>query len=89
AQGARDAKAGEPGQGGAAVDPRLAMLVSEAFRHAKAIGGWAGAETVLAAASVPTGAPGVILADSGEAVLSGLTPLLAKHRVWDRFPAAL
>ncbi|MFC7923156.1 catalase [Streptomyces cinereoruber] len=89
AQGARDAKAGEPGQGGAAVDPRLAMLVSEAFRHAKAIGGWAGAETVLAAASVPTGAPGVILADSGETVLSGLTPLLAKHRVWDRFPAAL
>ncbi|MFI9123093.1 catalase [Streptomyces bikiniensis] len=89
AQGARDAKAGEPGQGGAAVDPRLAMLVSEAFRHAKAIGGWAGAETVLAAASVPAGAPGVILADSGEAVLSGLTPLLAKHRVWDRFPAAL
>ncbi|MFC7977971.1 catalase [Streptomyces cinereoruber] len=89
AQGARDAKAGEPGQGGAAVDPRLALLVSEAFRHAKAIGGWAGAESVLAAASVPTGAPGVILADNGEAVLSGLTPLLAKHRVWDRFPAAL
>ncbi|MFC8898293.1 catalase [Streptomyces cinereoruber] len=89
AQGARDAKAGEPGQEGAAVDPRLALLVSEAFRHAKAIGGWAGAESVLAAASVPTGAPGVILADNGEAVLSGLTPLLAKHRVWDRFPAAL
>ncbi|MFJ5938522.1 catalase [Streptomyces sp. NPDC093071] len=89
AQGARDAKAGEPGQGTAPVDPRLALLVSEAFRHAKAIGGWAGAETVLAAAAIPTGAPGVVLADSGEAVLSGLTPLLAKHRVWDRFPAAV
>ncbi|MET9935925.1 catalase, partial [Streptomyces sp. NPDC006324] len=89
AQGARDAKAGEPGQGAAPVDPRLALLLSEAFRHAKAIGGWAGAETVLEAASVPTGAPGVVLADSGEAVLSGLTPLLAKHRVWDRFPTAL
>ncbi|MFF4172214.1 catalase [Streptomyces sp. NPDC001744] len=87
--GARDAKAGEPGQGGASVDPRLALLVSEAFRHAKAIGGWAGAEAVLEAASVPTGAPGVVLADSGEAVLSGLTPLLAKHRVWDRFPTAV
>ncbi|MYV66467.1 catalase HPII, partial [Streptomyces sp. SID2131] len=79
----------EPGQGAAPVDPRLALLLSEAFRHAKAIGGWAGAESVLNASSVPADAPGVVLADSGEAVLSGLTPLLAKHRVWDRFPPAL
>ncbi|MFE5512037.1 catalase [Streptomyces sp. NPDC056529] len=89
AQGARDAKAGEPGQGAGPVDPRLALLVSEAFRHAKAIGGWAGAETVLQAAAIPTGAPGVVLADSGDAVLADLTPLLAKHRVWDRFPPAI
>ncbi|MYS10733.1 catalase, partial [Streptomyces sp. SID6041] len=33
AQGARDAKAGGTAQGTAVVDPRLALLVSEAFRH--------------------------------------------------------
>ncbi len=74
AQGARDAKAGTPGQGTTPVDPRLALLLSEAFRHAKAIGGWAGAETVLNASSVPADAPGVVLADNGQAVLAGLTP---------------
>ncbi|TXS15404.1 catalase, partial [Streptomyces sp. adm13(2018)] len=79
AQGARDAKAGGTAQGTAAVDPRLALLVSEAFRHAKAIGGWAGAENVLNASTVPTDAPGVVLADSGETVLAALAPLLAKH----------
>ncbi|MFF8513085.1 catalase [Streptomyces sp. NPDC015492] len=89
ALGARDAKAGGTAKGTVAVDPRLALLVSEAFRHAKAIGGWAGAEHVLNAATVPADAPGVVLTDSGGTVLAGLTPLLAKHRVWDRFPATI
>ncbi|MFD7433064.1 catalase [Streptomyces sp. NPDC059861] len=89
AHGARDAKAGEPAPPGAALDPRLLLLVSEAFRHAKAVGGWAGAEAVLQAAGIPADAPGVVIADSGAAVLTAVTPLLAHHRVWDRFPAAL
>lgn len=87
AHGARDARAGEPGQDGAVLDPRLLLLVSEAFRHSKALGGWAGAETVLEAAGVATDGPGVVLSDSGPAVLSQLIPLLGQHRVWDRFPA--
>ncbi|MFF0276934.1 hypothetical protein [Streptomyces sp. NPDC004330] len=89
ALGARDAKAGGTAKGTVAVDPRLALLVSEAFRHAKAIGGWADAEHVLNAATGPADAPGVVLADSGGTVLAGLTPFLAKHRVWDRFPATI
>ncbi|MCS0634915.1 catalase [Streptomyces sp. LP05-1] len=87
--GARDAKAGDTGTAEAPTDPRVLLMLAEAYRHAKALGGWAGAETALAAAGVPTGAPGVVTGDSGSAVLADVTALLAKHRVWERFPAAL
>ncbi|MFG3029169.1 catalase [Streptomyces sp. NPDC048253] len=87
--GSRDAKAGAPGPDQATLDARLLLLVAEAFRHAKVIGGWAGAQAVLQAAAVPSDAPGVVLADSGEAVLTAMTALLARHRVWDRFPTAV
>lgn len=79
---ARDAKAktsaSEP-------DPRLRLLLDEAFRHGKAIGGWAGADRVLEAAGVPAAAPGVVLGDSGAAVLDQMQELLTQHRVWERF----
>ncbi|ORT57002.1 catalase [Streptomyces sp. CB03238] len=88
AYGARDARAADAEQPTAATDPRVLLMVSEAFRHAKAIGGWAGAESVLEAAGVPAGATGVVTGDSGERVLAQVTELLGRHRVWDRFPAA-
>ncbi|MEV7181722.1 catalase [Kitasatospora sp. NPDC093679] len=85
ADGGRDAKAGIPSDGG--VDPRVTLLLGEAWRHAKAIGGWDGADRALRAAGIPADAPGVVLGEDGESVLSGITELLAGHRVWDRFPA--
>ncbi|WP_435245625.1 catalase [Streptomyces sp. NRRL F-5630] len=81
----RDAKTGAQG---ADIEPRLSLLLDEAYRHGKAIGGWAGAETALAAAGVPQDAPGVVLGGSGTEVFEQLTALLRTHRVWDRFPAA-
>ncbi|MBD0423293.1 catalase [Streptomyces sp. TRM S81-3] len=82
---ARDAKsAPSPAQPGT-TDPRVSLLVSEAFRHGKAIGVWAGGEAALEAAGVPTDAPGVIVSDSGTAALSRVTELLGAHRVWERF----
>ncbi|MFF8644270.1 catalase [Streptomyces sp. NPDC015345] len=90
AYGARDAKAGEPsGPGAAATDPRVVLMVSEAFRHGKAIGGWGGAETALEAAGITDTAPGVALASDGVSALEQVTRLLGEHRVWDRFPAAV
>ncbi|WP_345602132.1 catalase, partial [Streptomyces chumphonensis] len=47
AHGARDAKAGDGGR--AATDPRVLLLVAEAYRHAKAVGGWADGEEALRA----------------------------------------
>ncbi|MDK1472550.1 catalase [Streptomyces sp. 549] len=86
AAGARSAGAGAPQESRTGVDPRVLLMVSEAFRHAKAIGGWGGADGVVRAAGCSTTAPGVVLADTSSAVLEEITGLLASHRVWNRFP---
>ncbi|MFI9596382.1 hypothetical protein [Nonomuraea sp. NPDC052265] len=57
AYGARDAKAGD---GGTPVDPRVLLLVDEAYRHAEAVGGWGTAAQALQAAGIPAQAPGVV-----------------------------
>ncbi|MFI6507056.1 catalase [Streptosporangium sp. NPDC050855] len=88
AYGARDAKAGNGTPAGAPVDPRVLLMLGEAFRHAKPIGGWGDAGPALTAAGVDPVAPGVVVGGSGEAVLAEVVRLLAEHRIWDRFPAA-
>ena len=80
-----DAKAGGPG---VSVDPRVVLLLSETFRHAKAIGGWGGGAAVVDAASIPQDASGVVLGDGADGVVSRIQELLAAHRSWDRFPAS-
>ncbi|MER7764317.1 catalase [Streptomyces sp. NPDC097619] len=85
AHGARDAKAGYPGS--SIGDPRVLALITEAYRHGKALAGWGGADAVFEAATIPADAPGVILADIEQA-LPLLWENLAAHRVWQRFPAA-
>lgn len=81
----RDAKAGEPG---ASLDPRIVLLLSEMFRHAKAIGGWGPAVTCLDGASIPQDAAGIALGNGPDDVVAQLSELLAAHRAWERFPAA-
>ncbi len=88
AYGARDAKAGQD-PAAADTDPRLLQLLSEAYRHAKPLGGWADSADLLAAAGCPPHAPGVIVGDEPRAVLAEITGLLRYHRVWDRFPARI
>ncbi|MER6840200.1 catalase [Streptomyces platensis] len=88
AYGARDAKAGDPASTGPTrTDPRVLLMLSEAYRHGKALGGWAGAEAVFQAAGVPTAAPGVALGSDGPATLNQVVQLLGRHRVWERFSA--
>lgn len=83
---ARDAKAGAAGV--ATVDPRVFLLVEEAWRHAKAIGAWGAGTEVLRQAGV-AGTPGVVSGDSGAEVLTAVQQLMAAHRVWQRFPASV
>jgi len=80
-----DAKAGHS-TAGEPVDPRVVKLVSEMFRHCKALGVGTGAESVLAAAGIQAAAPGVVVGPPA-ALVAQLAELLAGHRVWDRFAA--
>jgi catalase len=84
ARGARDAKAGQPG--GTGLDPRVELLVTECFRHAKAVGAWGDGVSTLTALGLEDRA-GVAIAPSAEEVLAQVQQLMAGHRVWDRFPA--
>ncbi|MEU4358292.1 catalase [Streptomyces virginiae] len=86
AYGARDAKAADPGP--AVGDPRVLALLTEAYRHGKVLAGWDGAEALFEAAGISVGEPGVIVTDAAQG-LPRLMELLAAHRVWERFPAAM
>ncbi|MFG3579931.1 catalase [Micromonospora chersina] len=83
---ARDAKAGAADS--ATVDPRVLLLVEEAWRHAKAIGAWGAGADVLRQAGV-AGSPGVVTGDSGGEVFGAVQQLMAAHRVWERFPVSV
>lgn len=65
------------------IDDRVTVMVSEAFRHAKAIGGWGNTTALLRKAGVNVGAEGIVQGDP-QKVVSDLVSLLEKHRVWNR-----
>jgi catalase len=93
AHGARDAKAAADQTGGnlagGAVDSRVLLMLTEAYRHGKALGAWGSGTGALEAAGIPVGAPGVVSGEEAGAVLDRISELLAEHRVWERFPTAV
>ncbi|MEV0257341.1 catalase [Streptomyces sp. NPDC050732] len=89
AYGARDAKADDGAARLTGVEPRLLLMLMEAFRHGKAIGAWGRGAAALEAAGLPADAAGVVGGAGPEAVLEAVTGLLGSHRVWERFTPAL
>jgi catalase len=83
----RDAKAGAASP--PTVDPRVRLLVEEAFRHAKVIGAWGAGVDALTASGCTAGDVGVVTGDDGSEVFAGVLELLGSHRVWDRVPASI
>jgi len=83
---ARDSKAGEDGS--PQLDPRVALLIEESFRHAKAIGAWGAGVAALDAAGY-VGAAGVVTGDDPAEVFSGVHAALGAHRAWERFGTVL
>ncbi len=80
----RDAKAGT---GASPLDPRVALILDECWRHGKAIGAWGDGVAALLAADIPTDGPGIVTADTASeagAVVDGVHALLGAHRVWER-----
>jgi catalase len=82
---ASDAKAGAPRTG--VLDPRVALLLWEAYRHGKALGGWGDTAAAFEASRLPASPVGVYISDDALDVLGSVVELLAAHRVWERFPA--
>jgi catalase len=83
---ARDSKAGE--DGAPVLDPRVVLLLQEAFRHAKAIGAWGAGVAALEAAGIAD-APGVLTGGDPAAVFAEVHTALGAHRVWERFGTVL
>ncbi|GAA2998175.1 catalase [Actinokineospora diospyrosa] len=72
----------------AAVDPRIVLMLQEAYRHAKVIGGWGTASAALTEAGIGLDDVGVVVGEDPAEVFPQVLDLLAGHRVWDRFPAS-
>ncbi|SCK61446.1 Catalase [Streptomyces sp. AmelKG-E11A] len=81
---ARDAKSDHHTARTTGLDPRLLLLVTEAYRHGKALGAWGEGRTVLREAGIPQDAAGVVTGDNPGTVEEAVTGLLGKHRAWDR-----
>ncbi|WP_335972465.1 catalase [Streptomyces sp. CA2R106] len=86
---ARDAKADPEAAAVTDIDPRVLLLVTEAYRHGKPLGAFGEGGDVLAAVGLAAGGAGVVARDSGTEALGQVAGLLAEHRVWDRFPPLL
>jgi catalase len=89
AYGARDAKADDIAAAATGLEPRLLLMINEAYRHGKAIGAWGHGRGALEAAGLPVGSAGVVAGEAASTVLRSVTALLAGHRAWDRFSPAV
>ncbi|CAN5399260.1 catalase CatB [soil metagenome] len=83
AQASVDAKAGTAALPD--VDPRITLMVGEAYRHSKALGGWGNASVALETAGASLDAAGIAIGDDALEVVGQIVELLGSHRAWDRF----
>ncbi|WP_166140654.1 catalase [Nocardioides ochotonae] len=79
----RDDKAGAPA--GPGLDPRVALMIQECYRHAKVIGAWGDGVNALTAAGISDDDAGVISGDSAAEVFGMVQEEMGFHRVWNRF----
>ena len=72
------------------ADIKAVVLLQELFRHCKAIGAWGDGVSLLDAAGIDRGAPGVLVSsDADKAFSAELVAALGLHRVWDRADAVM
>jgi catalase len=66
-------------------DIKQVVMLQEAYRHCKALGGWGDGTDGLAAAGIPLDGPGILIGNSVTAAFtSEVVTALGLHRVWDR-----
>ncbi len=67
------------------IDPKVGVMVQEAFRHHKTIGAWGTASGALDFFGIFDEAPGVVVAERAGSGFSGaVIEALSWHRHWDR-----
>jgi catalase len=74
--------------GSVTVDPRVLLMIEEAWRHAKVIGAWGPGVAAVQLSGVG-GTPGVVTGEEATAVFAEVQRLMGAHRVWERFPASV
>ena len=79
----RHTKAGQAAP--ADVDPRVKLLLDEAFRHGKVIGAWGDGTEALEACGYSAADVGIVADDEVAGVVNTVLELMASHRVWERF----
>ena len=66
-------------------DPKLAVLLQEAYRHCKPFGAWGSGTEVLELAGIRPDDTGVVVGRTvARSFVDGLTTVIGLHRVWDR-----
>ena len=70
--------------GPAEVDPRVQLLVEEAYRHGKPLGAVGQAGDVVEAAGIAGEDAGIVVAPEATGVTEQVLELLGHHRVWER-----
>ncbi len=77
--------AGGPEADTLVADPYVALNVTEAYRHHKAIAAWGTGQAVLSAVRIPADSAGVIRADTPKRTFTtALVQAIGWHRHWDR-----
>jgi catalase len=70
---------------GGLVDPRVAILLTEMYRHCKAIGAWADGSAIFAELGIELSAPGVVTATRADGDFAArVIEAVGLHRAWDR-----
>ena len=73
---------------GLAGSPAAITYVQAAHRHHKTIAAWGDGGDLLAAASVPVDAPGIVVAEkAAKAFAKEVLDAMAQHRHWERAPS--
>ncbi len=80
---ARDSKAGD--DLATSLDPRVGLMLEEAFRHCKVLGGLGAGRDALAEAGYTDEWAGVLVGDDADEFVDSLLQLMSHHRAWERF----
>jgi catalase len=84
---ARDSKAGD--DLATSLDPRVGLMLEEAFRHCKVLGGLGAGRDALAEAGYTDEWDGVLVGDDADEFVDSLLELMSHHRAWERFATSV